>query len=477
MTRPYRSDTSRRSFLRAVGGLAATAAIPQHGLPLASSLAGLAALASQSSHAATTSGYKALVCLYMNGGSDSHNWVVPTDATSYAEYAKTRGELAWAATGLQNLSTTGQAAGRSFGMPNELSPLRELYEAGQAAVVANVGPLVRPITKTEFAAGVGVPVKLFSHNDQASTWQSLSPEGARSGWGGRMGDILMSANAQPVFTAVSASGNAVFLSGNTVSQYQVGVEGPVTANAMGSSSLFGSSTAGAALQRAYAANTGDRVQAEYARVMQRGASANTALQAALAGVNVLPIPATAIAQPNAGNTTLDKLSLARQLRMVLQIIAANQTLGMRRQVFMVQMGGFDTHNNQMRDQPAQMAQVAQSIQYFMTALTALGLQNNVTLFTASDFGRTLLSNGDGSDHGWGSHQFVVGGAVKGRRIVGNFPVTALRTETDVGSGRLLPTTSVTQLASSLSGWMGLSATEQQLVLPTLPNFGAGPALF
>jgi len=477
MTRPYRADASRRSFLRAVSSLAATAAIPQHGLPLASSLAGLAALASQSSHAATTGGYKALVCLYMNGGSDSHNWVVPTDATGYADYAKARGELAWAANGLQPLSMTGQAAGRSFGMPTELSPLRELYEAGQAAIVANVGPLVRPINKAEYLLGTGLPAKLYSHNDQASTWQSLSPEGARSGWGGRMADILMSANAQPVFTAVSASGNAVFLSGTSVSQYQVGPEGPVAASAMGSGSVFGSASAGAALQRAYAAQTTDRLQMEYARVMQRGMTASTTLQAALSNVNVPAIPSTAIAQPNSVATTLDKLSLARQLRMVLQVIAANQTLGMRRQVFMVQMGGFDTHNNQMRDQPAQMAQVAQSIQYFMTALTALGLQNNVTLFTASDFGRTLLSNGDGSDHGWGSHHFVVGGAVKGKKIYGDFPVTALGTSTDVGSGRLLPTLGVSQLAGSLAGWMGLNATEQQMVLPNLASFGAGPSLF
>jgi uncharacterized protein (DUF1501 family) len=176
-----------------------------------------------------------------------------------------------------------------------------------------------------------------------------------------MGDILMSANAQPVFTAVSASGNAVFLAGSSVSQYQVGVEGPVTAGAVGSSSVFGSTTAGAALQREYAAASSDRLQTEYARVMQRGLSANAALQSALSRVSVPAIPATAIAQVNSPNTTLDQLSLTRQLRMVLQIIAANQALGMKRQVFMVQMGGFDTHANQMRDQPIQMAQVAQSI--------------------------------------------------------------------------------------------------------------------
>ena len=477
MTRSIRTDGSRRSFLRAVGGLAASAAIPYRGLPLVTSLAGVAALASQNSQAATTTGYKALVCLYLNGGSDTHNWVVPIDASGYAEYASARAEMALAANRLQGITATGQASGRSFGMPVELAPLRDLYEAGQAAIVANVGPLVRPITKAEYLADISVPAKLFSHNDQASTWQSLAPEGAPSGWGGRMGDILMSANAQPVFTAVSASGNAVFLSGSKVSQYQVGPEGPVLASSMTNPSVFGSTSAGSALQRAYATAATDRLQMEYARVMQRSLGASTVLQAALSGVNVPAIPGTAIAQVNAPNTTLDKLSLARQLRMVLQIIAANQALGMRRQVFMVQMSGFDTHNNQMRDQPAQMAQVAQSISYFMTALNSLGLQNNVTLFTASDFGRTLLSNGDGSDHGWGSHHFVAGGAVKGRQILGDFPVTALGTATDAGAGRLLPTLGVTQLAGSLAGWMGLSTTEQQIVLPNLSSFGAGPAIF
>lgn len=477
MTRSSHTGASRRSFVRALGGLAASAAVPHRALSLATSLAGMAALSSQS-QAATTTGYKALVCLYMNGGSDTHNWVVPIDASGYAEYASARGELAWAASRLQGITATDQSSGRSFGMPVELAPLRDCYEAGQAAIVANVGPLVRPITKADYAAGVSVPAKLFSHNDQASTWQSLAPEGAPSGWGGRMGDIFMSANAQPVFTAVSTNGNAVFLSGSNVSQYQIGQEGPVLAGSMSAASVFGSTSVSAALQKAYAANaTSDRLQLEYARVMQRGMGANSALQAAIANVNVPAIPSTPIAQVNAASTTLDKLSLTRQLRIVLQIIAANQALGMKRQVFMVQMSGFDTHNNQMRDQPVQMAQVAQSISYFMSALTSLGLQNNVTLFTASDFGRTLLSNGDGSDHGWGSHHFVVGGAVKGRQIFGSFPVTALGTANDIGSGRLLPSMGVTQLAASLGGWMGLSTTEQQLVLPNLANFGTAPALF
>lgn len=468
---------SRRHFLSAASGLAATATAQQFSAPLAMGLAGMAALASQQAQAADTAGYKAVVCLFMAGGSDMNNWVVPIDATGYAEYATARRELAWPAARLTPITAATQAAGRRFAMPTDLAPLQRLYEAGQAAVVANVGTLERPVTKADVLAGRNLPAKLYSHNDQQSTWQSLSPEGARSGWGGRMGDVLMSANQQPVFTAISASGNAVFLSGSTVTQYQVGLDGPVAARALGSTWVHGSSTAGAVLKRTLAANGDTALQAEYTRVMQRGIGADEMLRGALAATNVPAIPTTPIALGNGGVTSLDKEGLAKQLRMVARMIGAGQKMGMRRQVFMVSMGGFDTHNNQMRDQPSLMARVAYSTEYFMQAMAALGLQNNVLLFSASDFGRALASNGDGCDHGWGSHHFVAGGAVKGRQIVGRFPTTALGTADDVGSGRLLPSTSVTQMAAELAGWMGVSATEMPYVLPNVGNFAAGAVDF
>jgi uncharacterized protein (DUF1501 family) len=462
------SNQARRQFLRAATGLAASPGMSSLSLPLA----GLAALAAQSSHAADVSGpYKAVVCLFMHGGCDTHNWVVPTDATGYAQYAAARGELAWPLAKLQPIATTGQAAGRSFGMPEELAPLRKWYEAGQAAVVANVGPLVRPITRAEYLAGLSLPSKLFSHNDQAATWQSLMPEGAPSGWGGRMGDLLMSANAYPVFTAVSASGNAVFLSGSSVTQYQMGSDGPVQIAGLAGSQVFGATAAPAALRRQLVAAGSQPLQAEYVRVLQRSINTSGILQTALPGVAVPAIPATVLPSSN-GTITLERTSLARQLRTVAQMVGAGSGLGMRRQVFMVSMNGFDTHANQMRDQPGHMAQVAHAVDYFMTSLASMGLLNNVTLFTASDFGRTLLSNGDGSDHGWGSHHFVVGGAVRGRNIHGRFPLTALGTADDLGSGRLLPAYSVSQLAAPLGRWLGLSAGEVATVLPGLSNFDA-----
>ena len=465
-------NTSRRHFLRAATSMVAAtggAAAQRYSAPLAMSLAGMAALASQSSSAANVGGYRALVCLFMNGGNDAHNWVVPIDPTGYAEYAAVRRELAWPIAKLLPISSTSQAAGRSFGMPEELQPLRQWYEAGQAAVVANVGTLVRPVTLADFKVGVGLPRKLFSHNDQASTWQSLLPEGARSGWGGRMGDVLMSANQKPVYTAISTTGNAVFLSGNTVTQFQVGSDGPLSANALGSSLVLNSSTANNVLRRSLVNSGSTPLQAEYARVMQRAIDSETVLQTALKAVAPPAIPRTPIAL-GTDSITLDNEPLAKQLRMVAQLIGAGQTLGMRRQVFMVSMPGFDTHRSQMRVQPGLMASVAHSVNYFLSALDSLGQLNNVLLFSASDFGRTLTSNGEGSDHGWGAHHFVAGGALKGRNIYGRFPLTALGTENDVGSGRLLPNIGVSELAATMGSWMGLTQTELAYVLPGLPNF-------
>ncbi len=470
---------ARRQFLRAVGGLAAHGmAIPRTSLPLATQLAGLAALAHQSSAAADlSSGYKALVCLYLHGGSDSHNWVVPVDNSGYADYSSARADLAWPLARLQGITVSGQASGRAFAMPQEMAVLRKWYEAGKAAIVANVGPLVRPISRAEALSGIALPSKLYSHNDQSATWQALSPEGARSGWGGRMGDILMSANGSPVFTAVSATGNAVFLAGGNVQQYQVSVQGPVTASALSATSVFGSTHAATALSRAYGQASGNRILDEYSRVTQRGIQSNQVLETALASTSVPAIPNTTVAHVSGNTTTLNQLPLLQQLHVVLRTIAAQQRLGMRRQVFMVSMPGFDTHANQMRDQPAHMAQVAAGIDYFLNALSSLGMLNQVTLFTASEFGRTLLSNGDGSDHGWGGHHFVAGGTVRGGQMYGQFPLTALGSADDVGSGRLLPTTSVTALAAALGGWMGLNSSELLQVLPNLNNFGNSLRLF
>lgn len=465
-------NTSRRHFLRSGAALAAVAGYPlAPRLPgsFAASLAGLASLSAQAADLASP--YRALVCLYMNGGNDAHNWVVPIDPAGYADYAAVRQNLAWPLDQLAPITTaTSQGSGRSFGLPRDLDPLRRWYDAGHAAIVANVGTLARPTTKADFQAGTALPPKLFSHNDQASYWQALAPEGAASGWAGRMGDILMAANDQPVFTAVSATGNAVLLAGRSLVPYQVSENGPVTIGALSAGSLFGSPVAPATLRRIIGAPGTNAFETEYAKVVQRSLDTTGPLLAALSQVGLPALPTTPVALSNGDTLTLAGLGLARQLRVVAQMIGAASTLGLRRQVFYVDIGGFDSHSNQKANQPALMARVAGAIDWFLGAVSGLGLLDNVMLFTASDFGRALASNGDGCDHGWGSHHFVAGGAVKGHDIYGSFPLTALGTGTDVGSGRLLPTTSVTQYAATLGAWMGLTPAELGDVLPNLPQF-------
>lgn len=469
-------NTSRRHFLSAATGLISAAGLRHLSQPLSVGLAGLGALAAQKARA-EGSDYRAIVCLFMAGGNDSHNWVVPMASDEYAAYASARTGLAWPGADLLSIGQGGQAAGREFGMPQHLAPLRQWYQSGHAAVMANLGPLEQPLTLTQYQQGTSRPQRLFSHNDQQSIWQSLSPEGARSGWGGRMGDLLMSANSEPVFTAISAAGNAVFLSGNAVTQFQVGPEGPIVVNAMQGGTIMGSSTASGILQRRLGTTPSGALETEYSRVLQRAVTANSALRSAIgSGGGTLSLPTTTL--PNGdGSIKLSEVGLAQQLRIVAEIIRAAPSLGLRRQIFMVQMGGFDTHANQMRDQPGLMAQVAASADWFLNTMNTSGLLPNVTLFTASDFGRTLTNNGDGSDHGWGGHHFIAGGGVQGGRIHGKFPTVALGTSTDVGSGRLLPTTSVTQLAATLGGWMGLGSGELLDVLPNLGNFDPLSGLF
>lgn len=465
-------DTTKRHFLRSASGASLSAA-GAWASPFVGGLAALSALAAQSTASAASTDYRALVCLFMAGGNDSHNWVVPVDSGSYTDYVRARSNLALPLSGLTSISSgVRQAPGRQFAMPTELEALRDLYEKRELAVVANVGPLLGPTTKAQYNAGAALPPKLFSHNDQASNWQSLAPEGARAGWGGRIADVLMAANGHPVFTTVSATGNAVFLTGTTATQYQISTSGALGIGGLNDRTTLGSSTMASVLRKIQYDAGDNPFQGEVSRVVKRSAEAYAVLAGQLARANVMPINPTPIRLSNGSSLALDQYPLARQLKAVAQMVAAGQSMGMKRQVFMVSLGGFDTHGNQLRDQSPLMLGVAQSISYFMEAMQAQGRKNNVTLFTASDFGRTLTSNGSGSDHGWGSHHFVAGGAVRGGEIYGRFPAAALGSADDIGSGRMLPSTSVTEYAATMALWMGVPASDLATVLPNVGNFSA-----
>ena len=452
------SDTgyqSRRAFLKrsAALGLAGSA------MPFVTSLAAIGEAA-----AAVTTDYKALVCVFLYGGNDYANTLPPYDQASYNLYQAARSNIALArntldATVLNPVSAL--PGGRQYALAPTLAPLLPIFNAGKMAVALNVGSLIQPTTKAQYSnKSVPLPPKLFSHNDQQSFWQASNPEGATSGWGGRIGDLFQSGNGSSTLTCINATGNAVFLTGKTAIQYSVGTGGPIALLGNGSS-LFGSTTAASTLRTLMTAGQGNIFQNEHARVSKRALDTYAQVNTALAGAPAANFP---------GFPTSN--SLADQLKIVARLISVSSELGARRQVFFVSIGGWDMHDALVANHPTQTGLLANAMKAFYDTTKTLGVADKVTTFTASDFGRTLQSNDDGSDHGWGSMHFVMGDAVRGQRFYGTPPAVGNNTPDDVGQGRLLPTMSVDQYASTLASWFGVSAGDMPTVLPNIGNYNA-----
>ncbi len=457
--------TSRRNFLKTAGAMSLGAG------------AGFAFdLARFNAFAADTSGYKALVCVFLFGGMDGHDTIIPYDNGSYNQYADIRRALFDRYDDLEggstrtrdrllpmSLANASDFAGRQFAMPPELGPLHELFDRGDCAVVSNVGPLVVPMTRTEYEnRSAPRPPRLFSHNDQQSVWMASQPEGAQFGWGGRLADMALAANANPdaTFTAVSVAGNAVFLSGEIAGQIEVGSNGPAEIVGVGDDSFYGSNSLPGLFEaqlRAENETIANLIKRDYVNVVDQSIDANRLLRESFESASPF-------------STVFPETGLGRQMQIVAQMIALRDTLGVKRQVFFVATGGFDTHSNQANSMPNLHTGIAEAMRALYDATEEIGAQNDVTSFTASDFGRTLTVNRDGTDHGWGGHHFVVGGAVDGNRMVGRFPGPSLGHDLDTGNGRLIPTTSVDQFAATLGGWFGLNNTELLDALPGLSNF-------
>ena len=450
------NQASRRAFLKRASalGMAGVAA------PWAINLLSIAEAA-----AATATDYKALVCVFLYGGNDYANTLIPYDAANYALYQQFRPTLAYArdaltATALTTSTPVLDSAGatRQYALAPELAPLLPIFNAGHMGMMMNVGPLVQPTSKAQYQSrSVPLPPKLFSHNDQQSIWQSSAPEGALSGWGGRLGDLFESGNGNATFTCVNVSGNAVFMMGKTAVQYQVSANGSMQFSGL-KSPLFGSAAASDALRTLITQQRSHTLENEYNRISRRSIDANASLTAAFATAPTIntPFPASN--------------SLGDQLKMVARMISVGGNLGAKRQVFFVSMGGFDTHDNLTTTHPALLTKLANAMSAFYQATVELGVADKVTAFTASDFGRTLVANNDGSDHGWGSMHFMMGDAVKGKQLYGTAPVVANNGADDVGQGRLLPSTSVDQYAATLGKWLGASDSDLLALLPNLANY-------
>lgn len=451
------TDPSRRRFLKMAASLGAYGAM----VPLGANL-----LAMSEASAAGATDYKALVCIFLYGGNDYANTLVPYDTASHGVYAKIRGKLAFTRDQLTpnalnslNKAVDVKKKAHQYALAPGLEPLLQRFNDGRLGVLLNVGPLIQPTSRQQYdKKTVKLPARLFSHNDQQSVWQASAAEGAIFGWAGLMQDTQAANNLTPLFSSVNAFGNAVFLAGQSTPAFQIGSSGPQAFNLV--NSLGGSTAAGATLRRLMTGSSPDSLlRKDYAALTAQALDGNIQLRSALTAAPTLATPFNG-----------DRLSA--QLKAVSQVIAASQALGMKRQVFFVGLGGFDNHDALLTTHPQLLAQLASAMTSFDDAMKELGLDRSVTAFTASDFGRTLTVNNDGSDHGWGSMHFVLGGAVKGQTLYGTPPVVGINDVDDVGQGRLLPTTSVDQYAATLGKWYGLSDAQLLAALPNLVNFPA-----
>ena len=441
--RHYPVNLSRRQFLRLAGMAAATGLFPWNWTEAL---------------AASNEDYKALVCVFLLGGNDGNNMIVPYDVDSYAGYSSVRAALAVPRNSLSQLSPPSQR-GRTFGLHPALQNLLPMWLQGRMAVQCNVGTLIAPITVSEYKNNRTLrPDSLFSHSDQQYQWQTSESAGiSRSGWGGRIADRLAAtAGIVNVPMVLSLAGNSVFGSGTATL--------PLSLPSTGSFGLSGpaSVTNSAAIQTLLTLDRANSLADAASRVTQSALTSSTILN---------PILTAPVSAALAGFNGLTS-SIARQLLAVARLIEARQTLGGKRQIFFVAQGGYDTHSNQLVVQNSLLAELGPALAALYGATQALGIADKITTFTTSDFSRALrASSGSGTDHAWGNHQIVLGDSVRGGDFYGTFPILALNGPDDVdGAGRWLPTVSVDQYAATFASWFGVTASDLPIVLPHLSRF-------
>lgn len=499
--------TSRRGFIRqALCAAVGTAA-------LSNTIRDLRFInAAMAQSAGTINDYKALVCIFLNGGNDSNNLFIPTIPAEWNNYATIRTP----ALAIPNTDGSGATAlalnnltndGHTYGIHPACPELQNLFNVGKLAPIFNVGTLVYPVTKAQYTAkSVALPPQLFSHADQQVQWQTSIPDRPpTSGWGGRCADLMDAYNPKVsgndvLSMCISLAGSNTFEVGGTTTQYSVSSSGVVSLNqALGPAAAQTPRTTALKNILGIDAIQQNMLEQNYALAFEHALASGTGLTASLASsplTSFWKAFPTAVTVPNAGGTFTS--SLLSQLKMVAQIIeagyrsAASGGLGMKRQVFFVQVGGYDLHTGQTANagstvmnnakvitgaQANLFAELSQSMNAFQNAMAQIGVQNSdadfekrVTAFTASDFGRTLPSNSLGSDHGWGSHHLVLGGAVQGQRTYGKFPALVVGGPDDTSTGRWIPTTAVDQFAATMAKWFGVDSTNMSTVFPNLGRF-------
>jgi uncharacterized protein (DUF1501 family) len=452
-------DQSRRQFVRQ----ACCAAVGTTGLLSAlGQLRVLGAVAADALDrpraAALPADYKGLVCLFLQGGNDATNLIIPSDASGHAAYAAARSELAVAQSGLLPITPRKYSDGRSYALHSAVPGLQGLFNDGKLAVLANVGTLLRPLSLADYKAGRNTPSQLFSHSDQIFQWQSsIADKPFETGWGGRLADLLDAQNTNnQISMSISLNGINSFQRGDTVSQFAIGTGGASNLN-LGTASGAANSARRTALNTMFAAAHPNAHAAAFGSATKRALDDSALITTVLNSAASLatPFPST---------------QTAARLRMVARLISIAPTLGLKRQIFFVQLGGFDLHGGQVAGHGPLLAELSGAMKAFYDATVELGVANQVTTFTASDFGRTYVPNAGGTDHGWGNHQFIMGGAVQGGDIYGQMPSLVVNGPDDTGRGRWIPSTSVDEYNATLATWFGVSASNLPVVLPNIGRF-------
>lgn len=423
----------------------------------------------------TLTDYKALVCIFLGGGNDSNNFIIPTNTSEYQNYASIRQNLALPQASALGISPVNND-GHSYGLHPSCTGLQTLFGESKLALLFNTGTLVYPITSAQYKAGsVATPPQLFSHADQVTQWQTSIPDRPPlTGWGGRCADLLNTlntANAAKISLSVTLAGANTFEVGNIVSQYAVSPSGAVALN---------SPVTGARLQAVK-----DILGLNYPNMQEQ--SFATVAAHSINTADILNTSISATSSASFFTVPFPNTTLGNQLKMVARLIAARAALNMKRQIFFCSVGGYDTHTNQVGaadptigSHANLLGELSQSVFAFQRAMEQIAaltgedtlLPQRVTAFTASDFGRTFPSNGEGSDHGWGNHQLIVGGAVNGKKTYGTFPALAVNGPDDTSTGRWIPTIAVDQYSATLARWFGVSDTDLPTVFPNIGRFAS-----
>ncbi len=451
-------DLSRRKFIgqccAAVGATGMLSALAQ--------LRMIGALAADATTAA--SDYKALVCIFLYGGNDSNNLLIPYDSSSYADYAAARTVLAIPQANLLPINArTADPLGRKFALHPSMPEMQALFASGQFAIMANTGTLTYPTTLTQYNSGTAsLPPQLFSHADQQVQWQSSVPDKPfQTGWGGRLADMVNALNGNSkISMSISVAGQNSFQVGNSVTQYAVSPSGAVV--------LSGST--GSTLNTTRFSTQKNILSLQEANLFQAAFGAGTG-----DAINDSALLTSILTAAPSLKTTFPNTTLGSQLQMISKLISAAPALGLKRQIFFASLGGWDLHSDQLGAHASLFQQVSQGLNAFNNATIEMGVAKQVTAFTASDFNRTFNTNGTdsttaGSDHGWGSNHMIMGGALVGGDIYGSVPQLKLGSALDTGRGRWIPTTSVDEYSATLATWFGVSPTNLPTVLPNIGRF-------